>query len=217
LKNYGEITFQGGEPTILPEFEDLLNLFIEKKCKIRIHSSGIKYSLAIEKCLMQNLATVVISPDTAKKETYEKIKRVPCFDKVWDNIKKYSSVQIQSNLVKIKFIIIPGINDTVEEIDKFLEKCIESGIHNVIWEIEDRYTGMYNYDVPHACLLIDYAMNEAQKYGLEDEFYDGAIYSMKMRTNQKATITNKEDFEKMYNEEKAKYKDRECDYLQFLI
>lgn len=213
LRNYSEVTFQGGEATVLPEFEELLDFFFNIQMRVRIHSNGIIFSNAISRSLAKNLVSIVISPDSAVKETYEKIKRVPCFDKTWENIEKYAKVQAAPDLVKVKFIIIAGINDTIEEIDKFIEKCCSCGVKHVIWEIEDRYLSRYNQDVPHICLLIDYAMYKAKKAGLKDEFYDGAIYGMKNRSIPPAVITDEQAFIKEYEELKAKYQDRNIDYL----
>ena len=42
LRNGGEIAFGGGEPTIYPEFDDLINLFTKSGItNMRVHSSGI--------------------------------------------------------------------------------------------------------------------------------------------------------------------------------
>lgn len=213
LRNYSEVTFQGGEATVLPEFEEILSFFASIKMKVRIHSNGIIFSQAILNSLSQNLVSVVISPDTAVEETYKKIKRVDCFDKTWNNIEKYAAVQAEPDLVKVKFIIIPGINDTVEEINKFIEKCCSCGVKHIAWEIEDRYLSTYNHDVPHVCLLIDYARYKAEQAGLKDEFYDGAIYGMKNRSIPQAVITDESAFLSEYEEIKTKYQDRNLDYL----
>lgn len=215
LRNYSEVTFQGGEATVLPEFEELLDFFADIEMKVRIHSNGIIFSNAIARSLSKNIVSIVISPDSAVRETYEKIKRVPCFDKTWTTIEKYAKAQAASDLVKAKFIIIAGVNDTIEEIDKFIEKCCEIGVHNVIWEIEDRYLSTYNQDVPHICMLIDYAMYKAEKAGLKDEFYDGAMYGMKNRSLPKTVITDEKAFAQEYEELKAKYQDRNIDYLLY--
>ena len=46
----GEVSFGGGEPTILPEFDKLIDLFLKNGFwNIRVPSSGIKYSKIIEK------------------------------------------------------------------------------------------------------------------------------------------------------------------------
>ena len=215
INNCGEVTFQGGEPTVLPEFEELLTLFLEQKINIRVHSSGIKYSKALDDGIKDGLVTVVISPDTGIKETYEKIKRVPCFEKVWANIETYAKNRKNPENVKAKFIITPGVNDSIEEIDKFIKKSLSVGLTNIIWEVEGRYAGLCNYDAPHVCMLIDYALDAAKKAGLNDEFYDGAMYCMKNRTLPKQEFSTKTELKKAYNLLKKKYKDKNPDYISF--
>lgn len=209
FKNNGEITFQGGEPTILPEFEDLLELFIKEKSKIRIHSSGIKYSEAIEKALSKGLVTVVISPDSGNPETYRRIKTVPCFDRVWQNIKNYAASQNEPDKVKVKYIIIPGINDYVDEVDKWFEKCLETHINNIIIDVEFRFASENNYKIPHVCMLIDYIIFKAEQLNLKHEFYNGAFYADKEREFPELSseiMKNKSVFLDKYSELQEKYK-----------
>lgn len=209
FKNNGEITFQGGEPTILPEFEDLLELFIKEKTKIRIHSSGIKFSRAVEQALKQGLVTIVISPDSGNPETYRRIKTVPCFDNVWQNIKEYAAVQKTPDNVKVKYIIVPNVNDNIEEIDSWFNKCTESKINNIIIEVEGGYAHLNKYKVPDICMLIDYIVFKADKSGLKHEFYDNAFYCMKDRTIPETSyeiLNNKSLFNDKYNQIKKIYK-----------
>ena len=141
FRNTGEITFQGGEPTVLKEFDDLLKLFLKQGSKIRVHSSGILFSRAIRNGIKDGNVTVVISPDSVRKETYKTIKRVDKSNKVWDNIKHYrKNLKNEfSNLVKVKYIIIPGINDTFEEITEFLNKLKSLDIKSAIVDVEYTY------------------------------------------------------------------------------
>ena len=215
FQNDGEITFQGGEPTILPEFEDLLELFLKEKARIRVHSSGIKFSEAIHSALSENLITVVISPDCGKSETYKIIKRVNCFEKVWENIGKYAEAQKSSDKVKIKYIIIPGVNDDISEVDEWFKKCTESKINNIIIEVEGAFASKNEYCVPQACMLIDYMVYKAEKLGLNYEFYDNAFYSVEKRTESKTSqnlLQNRELFEKEYNLLREKYKYQNMNY-----
>ena len=93
------IIFGGGEPTILKDFDKLIDLFLEKGCKnIRINSSGIKFSKSIAKGLKLGAISLVISTDAGCKETYEKIKEVKTYNKVWENIRKYAKAQGENNL-----------------------------------------------------------------------------------------------------------------------
>ena len=210
----GELTFQGGEPTMLPEFEELITMFSEKNIPVRIHSSGIKYSKAVENALKNNSVTIIISPDSAVRETYKKIKRVDACELVWKNLEAYAKAQKENDRVKVKFIIIPGYNDAVEEIDQFIKRAKSIGINRIVWEIECMYAARYNYDIPHVGMLLDYAIQETVKNGLTYEFYDGAMYVQNKKGNNSADNINNDDFHKIYSELKSQYQDRNLDYLK---
>lgn len=204
FRSTGEITFQGGEPTLLPEFNDLLYLFCEHNLKIRVHSSGIKHSNAIENGIKKQLVTVVISPDTAKRETYEKIKRVPAFDKVWQNIKRYSDVKISPQSVKVKIILIPGINDSIEEINLFLQKVADSGVKHIIIDVEASYAGCNKYNSPNILLLMDYIKYKCSILNINYELYDSAMHIEKhtkpINLEKKNEFEYKKEFEKLKNQ-----------------
>lgn len=218
FKNTGEITFQGGEPTILDEFEDLVNLFLEAKTKIRIHSSGILYSKTVAEGLKKGLVTIVISPDSGSKETYEKIKNVPCFENVCETVKKYSECLSDStrHLVKLKYIIIPGYNDSIEEIDKWLDIVVKNNLKNIIVDIEYIYARhSINSISEHVYFLIDYIKQKAKDYNLEFETYDSAIYALKTRKikEHKILIKNKGLYKLLIGVYKKKHKKKELNYL----
>lgn len=183
FRNTGEITFQGGEPTILEEFDDLINLFLDQKAKIRVHSSGILYSKAIERGLKDGLLTVVISPDAGDKETYKKVKRVDSFEKVCENIQKYSDVLGSDNkhLLQVKYIIIPGYNDSIKNVDNWFKIVKQAKIKNIIFDIEFIYQKNNPVMSKHMYMLIDYIKYSAKKSGLNCNLYDSAIYAEKTR------------------------------------
>ena len=203
FKNNGEITFQGGEPTILKEFDALLNLFIKEGSKVRIHSSGILFSRAIREGLKKGAVTVVISPDAAYRETYKTVKRVDRFNKVWDNIKHYRKnlKPEMQELVKVKYIIIPGVNDTFEEINEFLKKIKEIDIKSVIIDIEYSYANTNLNNVSqHVYMLMDYIENYCNSNSICFDLYDSAKYAAQNRNFEKTTNLDIEQFKK-YKEE----------------
>ena len=215
FKNNGEITFQGGEPTVLKEFEPLLNLFIKAGSKVRIHSSGILFSRAIREGLKKGAVTVVISPDSAYKETYKTVKRVDKFNRVWDNIKHYrKNLKLEmQELVKVKYIIIPGINDTFEEITEFINRIKQIDIKSVIVDIEYAYANRNINNVsPHVYMLMDYIENFCNQNNINYDLYDSAKYAVQNRTFEKTTdfeleqLKNKiENFKKENLEKNIKY------------
>lgn len=209
FRNTGEITFQGGEPTVLKEFEPLLKLFIKEGSKVRIHSSGILFSRAIRDGLKKGAVCVVISPDSAFPDTYRRIKSVDKSNKVWENIKHYGK-NLNEELkraVKVKYIIIPGINDTVEEIDEFLRRIKEYGIKSVIVDIEYTYANRNTGNIsPHVYMLTDYIENFANRNNIDFDLYDSAKYAILNRTSEKFTCFDniKNDIEKLKEENRHK-------------
>lgn len=177
LKQDGNITIAGGEPTIIREFEELLNLLLDYGVKdIRLNTNGIKYSKTVEKGLKSGVISLVTSVDAGTKETFKKIKKVNCYDKVWQNIKNYAKAQIKDYQVKAKFIIIPGINHTKEEIDGWLKKSKEADLKYVALDVELNWYAKMHSNIPDNLYeLMTYIINKAKEYDLQIEHQDRAF------------------------------------------
>lgn len=139
----GEVTFAGGEPTILNEFDDIIKCLLKNGAdRITVHSSGIKYSKAIEQGIKEEKLSVCLSADSGTRDVFKQVKRVDKFDKFWENTRKYAEAQknIENKIyVETKFILIPEVNTYKEEIDKWLELSVEAGVKSVVADIENDY------------------------------------------------------------------------------
>ncbi len=146
---YGYIQFAGGEPTIMKNFENILDLCMKNGISnYMIHTNGIKYSKSIEKLLKNYDIKLIISLDSADKETFLKVKQVPCFDNVVKNIKKYVQAQKKSDIsVRSKYIIIPGVNDSKEEILKWYDLSVSLGVKMLILDVEMQWFKMHNQTI----------------------------------------------------------------------
>ncbi len=195
IRGGGEIGFGGGEPAMLPEFEPLVNLLLDCGCdNIRVHSSGVKYSKAIERGLEEGKLTLVVSVDSGTCGTYENIKRVKHFDKVWENLKIYASKQTENKFkAKTKYIIYPEFNDNKEEIDRYFDLTVKAGIRSVVLDIEGGWYENNKYNVPdYIYELLEYAWRKSQDLGMQNvELYDRASHMkshkqeyIKMRENE---------------------------------
>lgn len=178
LKNGGHIVFGGGEPTLLSCFEELLQLCFDNGIKrYIIHSSGIKYSQALAKGLKTKEIDLIISIDSATRETYKKIKKVDAFDKVCSNIKRYVQESGSTHTIKTKYIIIPGINDNFEEITKWYYMSVKDfGLKSIILDVE-KYWFINNSDSipPHIFELLKHIKNLAEKDGISLYYYEQAL------------------------------------------
>lgn len=174
LNSNGIVTFGGGEPTVLKEFEELIYLLLDYGMKnIRVHSSGIEYSPAIAKGLELGRITLIVSIDSSCPETYFKIKQVPCFERVWENLARYAQT---GGLIRTKYVIIPGVNDTLEEIRNWLTMTYESGVRDIAFDVEDTWFKTNRQEIPvHIYELCDYIWDNYLSYNLLScEIYERA-------------------------------------------
>ena len=162
----------------MDEFEPLVNLLIDAGMdNIRVHSSGVKFSPAIARGISEGILNVVISPDAGTAETYKKIKNVPLFDKVWENIRRYAQAETKDKgLARTKYIIVPGYNDTFEEFEKWFELTVDAGVKWIVLDIEGGWYQWHKHNVPqHIYDMIDYGMKKAEELGMmRCELYDRA-------------------------------------------
>lgn len=123
------IILADGEPSLLPHLDELCDLINEKNWSVNFNTNAILYSEKLAKTLARNKQSfVAIALDSGSSETYKKIKRVDKFDLVINNIKKYKENGCR---IFLKYILIPEINDNVEEIGRFIEIVKEIGIEHV--------------------------------------------------------------------------------------
>ncbi len=192
-KSGGEATFQGGEPTLMQNFDELINLFTEHGTMVRVHTSAIKYSNTLEDALRKNMASAVVSIDSGCSQTYKQIKQVDAFDNVCKNIEKYikAAENNNQNLI-LKYIIIPGVNDNVNEIDKFFLLLNTIKVKTIAVDIEVQYARKYNNkDVsPHIYLLYDYFQHLADKFQIKILTYSFLSYVLQNRKIKKSFLIN---------------------------
>ncbi len=175
LSKNSTITFGGGEPTILKEFEELVHLLLDYDVyNIRIHSDGIKFSSAIEKGLKLGKITLITSVDSGTKDIYEKIKQVPCYDNVWKNLAKYAKTK--NGLIRTKYVLIPGVNDNLTEVKTWLKKTYEAGITDIAFDIEDNWFKEHRDNIPQFIYVIyDFVVECYKLYNIKTcELYERA-------------------------------------------
>ncbi len=177
LRPGGEVSFGGGEPTIAPEFEELIKLLSENNFRnMRIHSSGIKFSPAIENAIKMGVLNVVISIDAGCEKTYKKIKNVNAYKKVLENMKKYAAANKNGyGLMTSKYIIIPNINDNRKEIDSWINSVRETGGRWLALDIEDVWYKVNRSTISSYYLdIVNYVIDKASSYNMKIELYDRA-------------------------------------------
>lgn len=184
IRRGGAIGFGGGEPTILPEFDKLIDLLLKNRFyDMRVPSSGIKYSNVIAKGISTGRLSVVVSIDSSSRETYKKIKQTDAYDKVCKNLIKYSKAQRYTYNVISKYIIIPDYNDNKEEIDNWMKFNKDNNIQIIVIDIENSWLNKYREIEPDKRIvdLINYVIAKSREmrfYRLE--ICDRAKYLLKI-------------------------------------
>ena len=151
----------GGEPTILKEFGDILKFALKYNYPVNIMSNGILYEKLIPQVLKIPNSVITISLDAGTRETYKQIKKVDKFNDVIKNVKSYVKDlgEEYSSHIIMKYIILKGINDNKEEIDKWINICVSAGIKTFMPSFEFVY-GINNADKvsipPHIIELYNY-------------------------------------------------------------
>ena len=173
LRTPADITIAGGEPTITSDFDKTLKLLIKNNIStVRVLTNAIKYNKYIEKGLKKGLVNILISTDSGSRETYKRIKLTDKHSVVWKNIKKYAKVQKEDSLVKTKYIIIPGINNSKKELSAFIEHNFDAGIKYTCIDLE-----------------ISFFIRENQNLNVLKQIYDLFLYAKNLG-NEKGIITD---------------------------
>ncbi len=175
----GEITFAGGEPSILDEFDEIIEYLLETGAKkIIVHTSGIKYASVLEKGISENKIQVIISQDSGFEDTYKRIKNNEHCNQIWQNTQKYAKLTSGNNVMS-KYVIIPKINDSKKEIDEWLKKTKTAGVKSVIIDVEHDFyeKNKDNYHaVSNILALCEYIKQEAKRLNIEVMLYNAATY-----------------------------------------
>ena len=103
-----------GEITIHPYKDKIFEIMKNKNAKFL--TNCFVFDEKLSQMLAQNSnACINLSIDAGTAKTWNKIKRIKNFNEVLINLEKYSNNVIKREQVTLKYIIIPGINDNIEE------------------------------------------------------------------------------------------------------
>lgn len=118
-----------GEPTILPNIDELCDLVLQKNWSIQLNTNAILYKEKLAEAVASNPKSfMAVALDSGSKETYRMIKRVDTYERVIENLHKYKEKGCN---IFLKYILIPQYNDNLDEIIKFLQVVEELDIKHV--------------------------------------------------------------------------------------
>lgn len=139
-----DVSFGGGEPTLLPNLERYIWFGTENNWPQILNTSALLYKECITEALSNKSFLLQVSVDSGTPETYTKVKGQSGYNIVWNNIARYCE---SGGRVFIKYILF-SYNSSRNEIDSFIQKCTEAGIKNVVVSAEVNAIWKLRKDLP---------------------------------------------------------------------
>lgn len=85
------VDFNGGEPTLLRDFDEHLEYFQSRRTRVFLFTNGLIYKQSVYDGLVDGTVRwAIVSLDAGTKNTYKKMKRSPKYNQVLENIARYS-------------------------------------------------------------------------------------------------------------------------------
>jgi pyruvate-formate lyase-activating enzyme len=120
------LVIASGEITIHPMRDEILRFFGDYAC--RIFTNAHVYDEKIAEMLSFGGSSLYVSVDAGTSETFANVKGVDCFWIVCENLLRYA----ESGPVELKYIVLPGLNDNVADLDGFMDLCVRTNARLVI-------------------------------------------------------------------------------------
>jgi sulfatase maturation enzyme AslB (radical SAM superfamily) len=121
-----QIDFGGGDPSVYEHLGGILDYILPRSFTCHINTNAVVFSKDIAKALSHEALTLSISPDAGTAENYRKVKGQDLFDKVAENVGRYSGI----GRVNLKYNITPHACSP-EDIRGFVDILKKSRIHSV--------------------------------------------------------------------------------------
>ena len=173
LRFNGSLRFVGGEPTLMKEFDWLVDLFSKNKVpEIYVPTSAIRLSKSLCSALEKvESAAIVASVDSGTKETFEKVKGTKFFDIVMKNMKTYLKYARKKDFIISKFILFTNYNDISLEVENWLKNCNNMGHIEVQFDSEHSVSSSENCEnkkyVNRTLKMLRYTELYAEKFNIK--------------------------------------------------
>jgi pyruvate-formate lyase-activating enzyme len=135
LAPYATVRFSGGEPTLSPEFEALINLLTDYGVRSIVYTNAVKRSEAIVNALRRDKVELVLGIDAATVEVYKAIKKMNYNEKVWKVVAEYCAERQPNAVNKVwaKFIFCI---ENYHEARHFVQRAEAAGAKHVYYDFD---------------------------------------------------------------------------------
>ena len=202
------ITWGGGEPVLLKNFDTIFKKFVEsnypKFNDIRVYSNSIRYNHLVHRYLDEGKIILTTSTDAGTQKTFERVRGVKKgFLNIFENLNKYN--KNKSGNIIIKYILTSE-NFEKDELDEFVNLLKKYELTNCNFEISTDYK-FEKLDIEKSLSII-YFYNALRNAGAEfihfDDHVRKRLYNTIRKNIDSIDIDNNNSFEnlrKFFNQE----------------
>lgn len=115
----------GGEPGILPTFDEAASWAFNCGYSQVVHTNALRFSAPVAELLAGGMGAVNISLDSCSRETYKAVKGLDGFHRVLDTVRRYAAAN--ADMVVLKYIVFEANNEP-GEIENFLQLSRKLGV-----------------------------------------------------------------------------------------
>lgn len=155
----------GGEPSILPGFEDAAQWITKHGYWQNVHTNALIYSPAIGRMLRRDQGEINISLDSSSPEIYRNVKGINGFARVVDSLKKYVADARSPAQIVLKYIIYEK-NNQIPEIAQFIKMCASLGIKKIQLSFDFREVNA-NKVSEQTYVAAAFMSRQARNFGIE--------------------------------------------------
>ena len=129
----GTVYWGGGEPVLLPEFDELIGQLVGHRMANVVNTNGVRYSLALERALRHAGQMAVCSIDAGTRETFKRKKKVDALDKVITNCARYVASRGEGRFA-LKYLM-DFDNQGEADIRGFIGHALDIGVAEVVLDV----------------------------------------------------------------------------------
>ena len=120
-ENYSVCLSTAGEPTIHPDRKEFYEA--SNGAELIVNTNGYVFDPDLYETMNLKKVLLICSVDSGTPETYHKVKGVDGFVRMKENLSHYAQASI--GIVALKYIFVPGLNDTLNDVEGFVNLCID--------------------------------------------------------------------------------------------
>ena len=162
----GEITVHPQKQQIYDYLDDYTVMFI---------TNGLIFDEEIHKKMTTERGIINVSIDSGSASTFKRVKGVDGYERVVGNLEKYN--QNRKGIMNLKYILLPGINDEITDLDNFIDLCSDLTVSSA--HISCNLNLQYkDYNNEKTKFSINYLIDKLRAHSIPFEIYSSMLKNL---------------------------------------